>query len=193
MTLKDFKWDPSKPGPSIVDSLREAAEKARQMAADYPEGSTIHQQYQAFANTCDAIIRPSVPEENAMKQMLSSRYYYQLRPPGIGCQPNGYLRWETFDFIQEVEDLPGRYHGFVEYPEPIDTYDAWRFDLTPADPVEQARMKFISHAGGDAEEAAAFLKRLLDKGEEELSKMANVSPGTYYKAALVILRAEEES
>jgi len=68
------------------------------------------------------------------------RYYYLNRPPGIGCQPDGFVDRKTW--------MPGRvlnfgqremvYHalGWVEYLEPLDPEQVWKWELWPHDDGE---------------------------------------------------------
>ena len=65
-------------------------------------------------------------------------YYYRNRPPGIGCQPDGFDpdARETWFPRKEVNGVP--YFGKVSYPEPLSCEDLYRYKLRPVDLVEYA-------------------------------------------------------
>ena len=60
------------------------------------------------------------------------RYWFLLRPPGIGCMPHG---WALKEYWQPTQKIPGteRYaHGWVEYTKSLAHEQVWFFDLLPA-------------------------------------------------------------
>ena len=62
------------------------------------------------------------------------RYYYLNRPPNIGCQPDGFMDREAW--------MPGHIVsgrnclGWVEYPEPLEPEQVWKWEFMPADDAE---------------------------------------------------------
>lgn len=75
------------------------------------------------------------------------KYYYRNRPPGIGCQPDGFDpdTREAWRPRKDVNGIP--YHGEVSYPEPLSPEDLYRYELRPADLVECAEYIFWQHEG----------------------------------------------
>ena len=68
---------------------------------------------------------------------MSYKYYYLSRPPGIGCQPSGFIEKEAWTPKQYPPEFPRGAWGWVEYEERLLMRDSWRSDLFPVDPVEQ--------------------------------------------------------
>ena len=67
------------------------------------------------------------------------RYYYLNRPPGISCQPDGFIdreRWAPAVTLNLGRRAVTRAHGFVEYPEPLEPAKVWKWELWPADDGE---------------------------------------------------------
>lgn len=65
------------------------------------------------------------------------RYYLLNRPPGIGCQPDGFVDRETWLPSRKIPD--GDYWhalGWVEYLRPLSMEEVWKKELRPADPEE---------------------------------------------------------
>jgi len=62
------------------------------------------------------------------------RYFYINRPPGIGCQPEGFVDREMW-MPAKPQLLIGRGEwnvlGWVEYPEPLDQEQIWLKELYP--------------------------------------------------------------
>lgn len=78
-------------------------------------------------------------------------YYFASRPPGIGCQPDGFDpdTREIYVPRREVVELNGRaVWGKVDYPEPLTSGQCELYDLIPADPVERAQA-YISREDPD--------------------------------------------
>lgn len=66
------------------------------------------------------------------------RYYYTLRPPMTGTQPDGWIdRMHYGVHRREIEGLGIRAHGEVFYIEPLTNEQIWRYDLLPADEAER--------------------------------------------------------
>jgi hypothetical protein len=112
-----------------------------------------------------------------------NEYYYINRPPGIGCQPDG------FDIDTRETWMPRRrvgdryFLGTVSYPEPLDPEDVWQYELYPVDPVERAECTFwCTHD-------PSLRQEYLDTPREDLESMAEFCGLS--QAALVILKAQE--
>ena len=103
--------------------------------------------------------------------MLTCRYYYSLRPPGIGCQPDGFVEREMW---WPKRNIPGDGEhdafGWVEYPEPLPLETAWRYDLRPADPREKALYIFYLYADRNVEEMEWLIEDYTALTVEELQE-----------------------
>jgi hypothetical protein len=127
--------------------------------------------------------------EAAMSKHL---YYYLNRPPGIGCQPDGWTETETWMPAQPIPGQETRHAlGWVKYPEPLDHLRAWRFDLHPADPVELAHYAFWMAGDMDEAEAQYMEADYLDSSEEELQQL--VLRGDYLAAHALVLKEAARS
>lgn len=78
-----------------------------------------------------------------------NRYFYTLRPPGIGCQPDGFTARQAEvprrTSVTPSLELAGRLvakgveinnFGWVEYTEPLTLDQMFRFDLLPCDTLK---------------------------------------------------------
>jgi len=125
---------------------------------------------------------------------MSHRYYYLLRPFGIGCQPDGWIVDKDFNQAVEVwqpkrvipEGQGRTAHGWIEYPEPLTFDQIWRFDLFPADPVAEARYSLWVLCDRDAAEAQIMLDDYLSQGDDWLKDHADRD--LYAQIALTIGR-----
>lgn len=106
------------------------------------------------------------------------KYYYLVRPPNIGCQPDGYDSQESFVPRREVN---GRLvWGTVTYPRRLTADEVYRYDLAPTDIKEQAELVF-------AREPARIKKDYLKAPKEQLLEFL----GSDFKAwAALVLRNE---
>jgi len=111
-------------------------------------------------------------------------YLYVNRPPGLGCQPDGFTERETYSPPQERE---GRwFHGRVVYPDRLSLEEIHRYDLWPASPRERARLIFEREG-----ELAEWLREsYLSQPVEKLREFAPHDPKAW--AALVLLGESEE-
>jgi len=70
------------------------------------------------------------------------RYYYTLRPPGIGCQPDGFVDRASFGRQgQRTKLIGGRdwtVYGWVEYHKPLGPEELFKWDLWPHNAGEVA-------------------------------------------------------
>lgn len=102
-----------------------------------------------------------------------NKYYYLLRPPGIGCQPDGSTEREAW---QPVRDIPipdtGRHaHGWVTYAEKLDMQTAWKYDLLPDDTLERLDYLLWLHAGRDNKERDWLFHDYAEVGKDELERL----------------------
>jgi len=67
---------------------------------------------------------------------MAHRYYYLNRPPSIGCQPDGFVNREAWSPKQTIPGTEWTAHGWVEYPEPLEPYQVWKWEFRPADDAE---------------------------------------------------------
>ena len=71
-------------------------------------------------------------------QQTPRKYFYLTRPPGIGCQPDGYTDTQIWLPMQYPEEFPRGAFGYVIYSAPLPVSQILRYDLFPADPLEKA-------------------------------------------------------
>lgn len=169
----------------IVGAIRAAGERAGD--------GRIQAMYEQRARIASAIPllddRDSYRAQVAIRQAIAEavgcrersapfKYYYALRPPGIGCQPDGYGEINDFYGRHKV-NIDGRSmlaHGWVTYDLPLISYDAWRFDLTPEDLVERAWITILREAKWDQEEAGKLSGGYVDMPQDELILCAATNP-----------------
>lgn len=60
------------------------------------------------------------------------RYYYLYRPPGTGCQKDGFINRERWMPAELIPDTGQRALGWVDYPFRLDLEDVWKWELQPA-------------------------------------------------------------
>jgi len=108
-------------------------------------------------------------------------YLYSSRPPGIGCQPDGWVDRETWLPAREVN---GRHHfGKVEYNVALSFEAIRRYELWPENELERAEMVFWRE-GPDAD----WLRTDYLAADEELLQELKSSDAKAW-AALVIRSA----
>ena len=115
---------------------------------------------------------------------MSFTYYYRNRPPGIGCQPDGFDLYtrEYWCPRKEIDGVP--YHGVVSYPTPLTPEQIWQYELRPADLVEYA--EFIFWEDGRADNVD-MREDYLNTDRADLESMSQFSK--LAQAALTILDA----
>ena len=62
------------------------------------------------------------------------RYFYINRPPGIGCQPVGFVDRETWMPTRTHKGVGGNtrhFYGWVEYTEPLEPEQIWKWEFEP--------------------------------------------------------------
>lgn len=67
------------------------------------------------------------------------RYLHRLRPPDMGCQPNGFTKLQQAREIRQVGDYTIPCRGWAEYAEPLTFEQVWKYDLFPEDVDEAER------------------------------------------------------
>jgi hypothetical protein len=101
------------------------------------------------------------------------KYYYRNRPPGIGCQPDGFAEREQWLPAQDCPAGGGHCFGWVEYPARLSLDRVYRYDLVADDLLERAVYLFWRHFDDEAnwlrfvEEyfAAGSLAQLAGRGD----------------------------
>jgi hypothetical protein len=66
----------------------------------------------------------------------ATRYYFLNRPPAIGTHPAGEVARECWLPRRDIPGTERPAYGWVDYPEPLDFEQVWRYELFPADPAE---------------------------------------------------------
>jgi hypothetical protein len=106
-----------------------------------------------------------------------TRFVYMMRnrPPGIGCQPDGFLWDETETWIPMREHpypprhLVGlRFLGKAVYPQALTFEQIWQYELWPEDPLEWAEYTFWR----EGEDGAWLRKDYLEQSVEFLQEQA---------------------
>jgi len=114
---------------------------------------------------------------------MSFTYYYRNRPPGIGCQPDGFDP-DTREYWRPRREVAGvPYHGKVSYPRLLRFERVWQYELVPADPVERA--EYIFWQEQETEPGVDLRLEYLDTSRETLESLAKYD--ALARAALVIL------
>lgn len=71
-------------------------------------------------------------------QQTPRKYFYRNRPPGPGCQPDGFTDTHAWLPMQHPEEFPRGAFGYAIYPASLPISQIWKYDLFPADPLEKA-------------------------------------------------------
>ena len=108
-------------------------------------------------------------------------YLMTSRPPGIGCQPDGWIERETWLPAHEVD---GRYFlGRVVYPERLSPEQVYRYELWPEDEVERAKLIFAREPEWIREDYMAqeveFLEELADRDQLAWAALVLKSEGWF--------------
>ena len=118
-----------------------------------------------------------------------NRYFYLLRPPSIGCQPEGFTDRQGGLPKKDWEMSSGQSlhaFGYVEYFKPLKFEQIWRYDLLPDNDVERARLYFWEKAGRDARRAKEIESEYIAQGEAWLEENKRLDPACIM--ALILLR-----
>ena len=110
---------------------------------------------------------------------MPHRYYFLSRPPGIGCQPDGFANREYWRPKQEIPGTERTAHGWVEYPEKLTAEQVEHWSFWIADVLERAEYVF---AGKDW-----LRENYLSQPIEKLREYADEHRDLKAWAALVIL------
>lgn len=101
-----------------------------------------------------------------------NKYYYLLRPPGIGCQPDNSVEREMWYPVGLIPGGSGRHaHGWVTYNDPLPRETVWRFDLLPDDTIEQLNYFLWLQADRKEAEMQWFIEDYTAVGLEELGRL----------------------
>jgi hypothetical protein len=127
------------------------------------------------------------------RNKMTHKYFYRNRPPGIGCQPDGFTAQEgglPKDYWPASDGEMIHAFGWVEYPEPLTFYQSWRTDLIADDPVERANCAIWAYMNRDEKEAAWITQSYQELSTDELEEEA---PRDFMaRAILTIRKAEKE-
>jgi len=109
-------------------------------------------------------------------------YLYRKRPPGIGCQPDGWIEREAWHPPREHPSGNEGQHfwGIIEYPEKLPISEIIRWDFWPVDATERAEMVFRD----DDWLRENYLSQPVDKLREYAAK------GDQKAAAALVLKGE---
>lgn len=77
--------------------------------------------------------------EKTLAENKKRRYYFINRPPSIGTHPQGETGRKAFAYRETIPGTERLSHGWVEYPQPLDFEQVWRYELYPADEAEADR------------------------------------------------------
>lgn len=145
-----------------------------------------------YALAVGAMVPGKNTRPNGVKNMTEKNnlhyYLFLSRPPGIGCQPDG------FDIDSREAWLPRRDIGGIYclgrcgWHEKLSPRDVWHYSLRPESEIERAELVFWDHKDGFSEwlredymsQPDEFLKEYADKGDNKAW------------AALVLKRQEEK-
>jgi hypothetical protein len=126
------------------------------------------------------------------------RYYYRSRPPGIGCQPDGFTGRESWLPARDCPMGMGHCFGWAEYPARLSLDRVYRYDLVADDLLERAVYVFRRHFDDEAnwlrfvEEyfAAGNLAQLAGRGDH-IAEMVLALQEAGYRFEDVRAMAEE--
>lgn len=111
-------------------------------------------------------------------------YLFRNRPPGIGCQPDGWVNRETWMPAKEIQDR--FFLGQVEYAEPLPFEQVKRYELWPESELERAEYVFWLE-----DEDADWLRA--DYLAQPVEMLRQYAPRDQKaQAALIILRHQTE-
>ncbi len=115
---------------------------------------------------------------------MTHKYYYLSRPPGIGCQPDGFLERKEWYPKRFPEEFPRGAWGWVTYPERLPMKSIWLKDLFPVERVEELCFRaWQDYRGGNIKGALRFLDMYFEMGKDTLKVLAH--DGDYW-ASLIL-------
>ena len=124
---------------------------------------------------------------------MAYKYFYRNRPPGIGCQPDGWSAREgglPKDYWKDSAGETVYAFGWVEYSEPLTFEQAWLKDLLPDEHVERANYSIWAYMDRDEKEAAWITESYQTLSTEELEKEA---PRDFMARAILTIRKAQEN
>ncbi len=112
-----------------------------------------------------------------------AEYLYRTRPPGLGCQPNGWIEREAWHPSREHEagSEEQYFWGHVTYAGPLTFPEIDRYELWPVSLTERAQYAFWGK-GDDAE----WLYESYMAADADLLREHVQRGDTLAKAALVL-------
>jgi hypothetical protein len=101
------------------------------------------------------------------------KYYYLLRPPGIGCQPDNSIEREYWQPVRDIPipDTSRHAHGWVTYADKLDIEVVWKYDLLPDNELERLNYLLWLHADRDYKERDWLFDDYSSVGEAELKRL----------------------
>jgi len=114
-----------------------------------------------------------------------ANYLFRNRPPGIGCQPDGWVNRETWMPAKEIQER--FFLGQVEYAEPLPFEQVKRYELWPESELERAEMIFWLEGEDAGWLRTDYLSQPLDRLEKYAARYDQKA-----QAALIILRHQTE-
>jgi hypothetical protein len=127
------------------------------------------------------------------------RYYYEFRPPGIGCQPDGWTKREgglpktTFTVpsgLRDKSELEISAFGWVEYEDKLTFDQMFKKDLIPHNPQERARYYMWVRNNRNQETADWLIEDYQAQGYDWLVENAKTDPTAYCALVLYQPRAD---
>jgi hypothetical protein len=121
-----------------------------------------------------------------------NRYYYLLRPPDIGCQPDGFAYRDGGLPRKTIKTSNGDYvdaFGWVEYYTPLSFEQVWKYDLQPDNPVERGRFTLWLDCGRDEQYAREVERDYISQTLEWLETESRYNTAAF--AVAMIKRALE--
>jgi len=118
-------------------------------------------------------------------------YLYLSRPPGIGCQPDGF-DIDTREVWLPAREVDGRnYLGRCGWPRQLLPEDIYHYSLRPESELERAELVFWNRDKGEVE---TWLKEdYMSQPDDLLEEYATEHRDMKAWAALVLKRAAKEA
>lgn len=124
--------------------------------------------------------------------MSGTRYYHLNRPPGYGCQPDGWADLEAWQGMGPIPEAPDGWkaHGWAEYENELPFEEIRKWDLLPGGAKAMAEYRILLLEDGDQESAEAMIQDYRGLSLADLRRQAeNGSPHAFW--VLWMVEAEE--
>lgn len=100
------------------------------------------------------------------------KYYLVNRPPGIGCQPEGYKNSEVWMPARPIPESPTwRALGWAEYENKLSLQEIWKYELFPADKRACALYKIWMLEEKNIQDANTMIKEYVALSDEDFKKL----------------------